>query len=146
MVAENLEKEIQKLVDIEHIKRMHIGYVYALASQQWDKMLDCFTEDAVTDLWNHGLCRGKTEIEAQFKGNLANIVKPTDGHFIGQPIIDVHGDKAEGQWIMFIFIPDSDRTFVQGKYNAEYIRLNGEWKFNKLIFICPWPEPERDSQ
>ena len=96
MHAEEIANKVKELVDIEDIKKLHIGYVYALNSLQWDEMLDCFTEDAVIDLWNHGLCHGKTEIEAQFKGELANKVKPTDGHFIGQPIIDVHGDKAEG--------------------------------------------------
>jgi hypothetical protein len=66
-------------------------------------MLDCFTEEAVTDLWDHGLYKGKKEIEAQFKGDLANIVKPTEGHLIGQPIINVRGNKADGQWIMYYF-------------------------------------------
>jgi hypothetical protein len=141
MSLEELDQKVQDLVDIEDIKRMHIGYVYALASQQWDEMLDCFTEEAVTDLWHHGLCKGKKEIEAQFKGDLANRIKPTDGHFIGQPIINVRGNKADGQWIMYIFI--TDRPFVQGKYNAEYIKVNGEWKFSRLIFTCPWPEPEK---
>ena len=143
MNAEEIANKVQELADIEDIKKLHIGYVYALNSLQWDEMLDCFTEDAVIDLWNHGLCRGKSEIEANFKGELANMVKPVDGHFIGQPLINVHGDKADGQWAMYIFFPESERRFVKGKYDAEYTRLKGKWKFSKLIFTCPWPQPEK---
>ena len=40
---------------------MHLSYVYALANQRWDEMLDCFIDDAITDLWNHGQCNGKKE-------------------------------------------------------------------------------------
>lgn len=50
MSLEALDKKVQEFVEIEDIKRMHIGYVYALATQQWEEMLDCFIEDAVTDL------------------------------------------------------------------------------------------------
>lgn len=139
MNADLLSKNVQKLIDIEEIKRLHIGYVYALNSLQWDVMLDCFTENAVIDLWDHGVCRGKNEIEAQFKGELASKVNPQDGHFIGQPIIDVQEDKAEGQWMMYIFFPDSERRFVKGKYDAEYMRTDNGWKISTLKFTCPWP-------
>ena len=136
MTLEELEKKIGVLEDIEAIKKLHREYIYALASQQWDDMLDCFTENAETDLWDHGRCSGKKEIEAQFKGELANMVKPTDGHFAGQPIINVDGERAIGQWIMYIFIPESERLFVQGKYDAKYIKIDGEWKFSFNAFVA----------
>ena len=44
MHAEEIANKVQELVDIEDIKKLHIGYVYALNSLQWDEMLDCFTE------------------------------------------------------------------------------------------------------
>jgi hypothetical protein len=55
----------------------------------------------------------------------------------------VREKRAAGQWIMYYIIPKSDRAFVQGKYNAEYIKINGEWKFSRLLFICPVLKPEK---
>ena len=142
MRTDDLHLKVRELADIEEIKRLHLGDVYGLNSLQWDDMLDCFTEDAVSDLWDHGFCQGKAEIEAQFKGELAKIVKPQDGHFIGQPIIEVQGDKAKGQWMMYIFFQETERRFVKGKYDAEYKKIDNEWKISRLIFTCPWPKPK----
>lgn len=141
MDSEMLAMNVQRLVDIEEIRNLHLGYVYALNSLQWDAMLACFTEDAVTDLWDHGLCQGKAAIEKQFKGDLATIVDPKDGHFIGQPIIHVDGDRADGQWMMYIFFPDSEPRFVKGKYDAEYTRTGSGWRISRLTYTCPWPAP-----
>ena len=67
MNSELLSQNVQNLIDIEEIKRLHLGYVYALNSLQWDVMLDCFTENAIIDLWDHGVCKGKKEIETQLR-------------------------------------------------------------------------------
>lgn len=139
MSQNELNKNVQKLVDIESIKKLQLEYIYGLNSLQWDTMLDCFTETAVTDLWDHGICEGKAQIESQFKKELANIVKPRDCHFIGQPLIEVNGDSAKGKWMMMIFFPEGERRFVKGKYDAEYLRVDNQWKIDRLVFTCPWP-------
>ncbi len=139
MNTDLLAYNIQRLIDIEEIERLHLSYVYALNSLQWDDMLACFTEDAIIDLWDHGVCKGKQEIERHFKDELSRAVDARDGHFIGQPIIDIEGDEAEGQWMMYIFFPESDRRFVKGKYDAKYTRSDNGWKISKLKYTCPWP-------
>ena len=64
-------------------------------------------------------------------------------HFIGQPIIDVRGERADGQWIMYIFIPKFDRAFLQGKDSDDLVRVNGEWKLSRLIFSCASSKSEK---
>lgn len=139
MTVEEMEKRLKTLEDIEAIKNMHNDYVYALASQQWDDMLDCFAEDAVADIWQWGPRRGKKEIGDLFKDNFAGKILPTHGHLVAQPVIKVNGDKAEGYWILFVFLAEPEMRWIQGRYDCRYVRVNGEWKFSHLGYTRPWP-------
>lgn len=141
MTLEDFEKRLRVLEDIEAIKSLHRNYVYALASQQWDDMLDCFAEDAVADIWTHGLRRGKKEIGELFHSFDGRIL-PTHGHLAAQPVITVDGDTAEGYWILYLFLPEPEATWIQGRHDCKYVRVNGRWKYSHLKFTRPWPAPE----
>jgi hypothetical protein len=134
-----LEKRLRVLEDIEAIKQLHTNYVYRLCDLQWDKMLECFAEDATMELLDQGVARGKKEISHVFHNVLAERVTRKDGHFVGQPIISVDGDKAEGHWILYLFFAEPEVRWLQGRQECEYVRVNGEWKFSKVKFTAPWP-------
>jgi hypothetical protein len=59
------------------------------------------------------------------------------------PVITVDGDHAKGHWMLYIFIADPATgvvsRFLQGRYDCEYTRENGKWKFSKLVWTNPWP-------
>lgn len=68
---------------------------------------------------------------------------------ISTPLIEVSEDRqhAWGQWHLFgphtnrVFDPEvggkKDTAFwIAGKYDNEFVRVNGEWKFQKLHPIC----------
>ncbi len=139
MTLEELEKKVKVLEDIEEIKKLHINYVYLLCNLQWDDMLDCFAEDATLDLLDHGVRRGKKEISEMFHNVLAKMIKRTDGHFVGQPVITVEGDKAKGYWILYLFFAEPEVRWLQGRQDCEYVRINGKWKFSSVKFSSPWP-------
>jgi len=136
--VEEMEKRLKVLEDIEAIKNLQNDYIYALASQQWDDMLDCFAEDGSADIWTHGLKKGKKEIRELFMG-FAGKILPTHGHLVAQPVIKVDGDTAEGYWILYVFIDEPETKYYQGKYDCRYVRVNGEWKFSVLKYTRPWP-------
>ena len=136
-----LEKRVKVLEDIEAIKQFHVNYVYLLCDLQWDEMAECFAEDATMELLDSGVVRGKKEIGGVFRNVLAERVKRNDGHLVGQPIITVEGDKAKGQWILYLFFAEPEVRWLQGRQDCEYVRVNGEWKFSKVRFTAPWPEP-----
>ena len=138
MTSEEIEKRLKVIEDIEAIKNMHNDYIYALASQQWDDMLDCFAEDSVADIWTHGPRKGKREIGELFRG-FAGKILPTHGHLVAQPVIKVNGDTAEGYWILYVFLAEPEMQWVQGRYDCRYVRINGEWKFSHLKYTRPWP-------
>ena len=146
MTLEDLEKRITVLEDIEEIKQLHRKYTYALGSQQWDDMLDCFTEDALVDIWTHGLRKGKKEIEELFKKRFATFIQPTHGHSVFQPVISVEGDRATGYWLLYLHFAEPSVSWIQGRHDCEYVRVNGKWKISWLKFTRPWPEvPEKPA-
>jgi len=138
MTLEEMEKRLKVLEDIEAIKNLQNDYIFGLASQQWDDMLDCFAEDGSADIWTHGLKKGKKEIRELFK-SFGGKILPTHGHLVAQPVIKVDGDTAEGYWILYVFVDEPETKYYQGKYECTYVRVNGEWKFNHLKYIRPWP-------
>jgi ketosteroid isomerase-like protein len=139
MTLEEMEKRLQVLEDIEAIKEMHRRYAFGLASQQWDDMLELFTDDAVADIFQWGIRNNKKEIEDLFKNTFDGRILPTHGHMVAQPVIKVDGDTAEGYWIMYLFFPPPDMRWVQGRHDCRYVKVNGEWKFKYLKFTRPWP-------
>jgi hypothetical protein len=141
MTLEELEKRVRALEDAEAIKTLHREYLFSISNLEIDKALDCFAENIVTDIAQYGLRRGKTEVGKFFREVIReNVLQSKDGHFTGQPVIKVEGDKASGHWMFYRFVPEpSPKRWVQGRYDCEYVKENGRWKFSLVKLTRPWP-------
>ncbi len=128
MTLEELEKRVRALEDTEEILEI-------------DKALDCFAENIVTNVANYGIKKGKIEVGKFFREVIRNnVLQSKDGHFTGQPVVVVEGDKANGHWMFYRFVPEpSPRRWIQGKYDCEYVKENGKWKFSLVKLTRPWP-------
>ena len=140
MTLEELEQKLQVLADIEDIKKLHTDYVYWLINHRWEDIIDCFADNATADIWHHGTGKGKAGITELFREVIAREVPRGGGHLLAQPVISVQGDKASGYWLMYIFFPQPSGGWIQGRYDCEYIKVGGKWKFSSLKFTAPWPE------
>lgn len=133
MELEELEKQIRALTDIEEMKKLHYRYVNALTFAEWDKLIDCFAENAVTDLGPPGIVTGKANVARLFKEGISLGHGLGEGSIVVHPIIDVEGDRGKGSWLLYLLNVDlttKDSTgWVLGEYNVEYVRENGKWKF-----------------
>lgn len=143
-VLEDYERKLKRLDNIQEIKDLHTNYAYWLCSREWEKIVDCFTEDAIVILHRRGRFEGKAEITKIFKVVVQNNAgKGRDGHIALQPIINVDGDKATAQWLMYIMILDPkgghENNWMHGRHDVEYVRINGKWKIQSMIFTSPWP-------
>jgi ketosteroid isomerase-like protein len=140
MTLEELEKRVRVLEDIEAIKSMHREYAFWLINHQWSDMVECFTDNATAVIATNPPCKGKKEIAKLFTGIFAKVIPWDEGHVVAQPVISVEGDKAKGHWILFVFYPEHEGgKWLQARYDCEYAKVDGKWKFSSLIFQAPWP-------
>jgi len=148
---EGLEKRVKAIEELEEIKKLHRDYIYWLSNHQWEKMIDCFAEDAVAEMPKTGKQKGKKAIAKSFRNDISREEAfQKGGHMLIQPVISVDGDEAKGYWTMYRFTYDFHSPageFVQlfgpelqGKYDCEYVKENGKWKFGKMKFTRPWPK------
>lgn len=94
-----------------------------------------------------------------FKDTLSLSHIGQEGEICVHPIVEVSGDKAKGSWLHYIqfaqprkmqhkpgllereYAPD----WLQGFYEAEYVREKGEWKISRLRWRCRLMSPLEDS-
>lgn len=145
-MEKDLNLRIKILEDVEEIKKLKSMYLYYIDDRDWDKVLDCFVEDAKTDYGPWGLYNGKKEIETFFK----EIIAPTYSfhhHVTYNPLIDVEEDWAKGRWNLdeAATIKEGDRAiWISGRYDDEYLRENGRWKYKSIkitfFYVTPYEE------
>lgn len=134
MTLEEIEKRLRALEDLEEIKKLHRKYISYLDHLQFDRVLDLFTDDAIVEVRDSGLKKGKKEIAEIYLGILAKRTSRKDGHLVGQPEITVDGNTARGHWIVYIFFSEPSIQWVQGRNDCEYVKEDGQWKFKRLKF------------
>ena len=150
--VEELEKRLRAMEDAEEIRKFHTDYIYCLSNWEFEKMADCFAEDAEEEgIVPNQKHVGKSEIKKMFE-EMAQNPPQKGGHMLIQPVISVDGEKAEGHWIMYrlnyYFKGPSGQVVklfgpsVQRRYDCEYVKENGDWKFSRLKFTDPWPGPD----
>jgi ketosteroid isomerase-like protein len=136
MSLEQLEKRLQALEDMEEIKKLHQHYINLMDNLRYEEVLDLFTEDATSEVRNHGIKKGREEMAEVYLGILAkkrgNI--RYDGHMAIQPDIQVNGDTAQGTWLIYMLFSKPAISWVQGINECEYRKVNSTWKISKLKF------------
>jgi ketosteroid isomerase-like protein len=138
-------RRVQVLEDVEAIKNMHRDYVFWINNKEWDKVIQCFADDAVVQIGRHSRRQGMAQIRSLFWENInkVNAGKGRDSHFVVMPVVHVDGDKATGHWLLYILIADPETgkpmKNTQGRHECEYIKQAGIWKFSKLTWVNPWP-------
>jgi hypothetical protein len=130
------EHKIQVNRDIEECKQLQNKYVNALARIDWDEITSCFAEKGSINVQFGGFIKGKPKIGKFFREMLSQIHIGKEGIFAIHPIITVDGDKAHGNWLMYIMYADhrtwASRYWLQGIYDVDFIREKGQWKFGYL--------------
>ena len=134
MSLEDLERRIRALEDIEAIKRLKARYC-AFCDDNYDAegLISLFTEDAVWDGGAFGRYEGREAIWKFFKGVSAML--PFALHFVTNPLIKVEGERATGRWYLLepcTFADGNQAVWGAAKYEDEYVKAGGEWKFKSV--------------
>lgn len=151
-MTEELARRIQVLEDIEAIKKLRALYCYladagvAGDSSKFDELLTHFTDDAWTDFEFFGRHEGKEAVTKFYKELVASSLSYS-AHMVSNPIIEVAGDTAKGNW--YFHVPCTGRAenraaWIQGRYAEEYVKIAGEWKWKSITttfdHITPFDE------
>ena len=139
MESKDFEERLRVLEDKEAIRDLHREYVYLLIMQRWNEMVEFFTEDATAVIASRPPCRGKEEIRTLLTEVIAKHVPKDEGHLVTQPVVSVSGNKAKGHWLLYVFLKNPSVGWRQARYDCEYEKVDGQWKFSSLVFQAPWP-------
>ena len=134
-MTKELEARIQRLEDIEAIKKLKLSYAAGCDNNyNADDIAACFTEDAVWDGGPFGRFEGRQAIHEGFT-NAATLVKFAVHHTVN-PIIDIDGDEATGDWLLWqpMVVPQDDQAMWMGaRYEEKYSRVDGQWLIRELL-------------
>ena len=153
-----LEAKVQELSDLEAIRDLRFRYHECINEGRNTEIVDLFADDGELDFAHLGRAKGKAGIAAFFGGlnTSAERSRPALYSFVKQFIhnlvVHVHGDSADGfSYLEAKPIHKGESYLVAARYDDEYVRRNGQWKFRKMAltpyFMVPlregWAQPNR---
>jgi ketosteroid isomerase-like protein len=142
-MGKTLEERVQLIEDRDEIMRLRIKYTI-FNDGGWngmpthhgiDGLMEMFAPDAV---WDGTPFMGRAEGRDAIRQLMIDFqATPFVMHNVMNPLIDVDGDTARGDWHAIIPIggDDGSAVWVLGKYEEEYVRLEGRWKFKTVRFV-----------
>lgn len=134
MNLEELVKRVQAIEDLEEIKKLHQKYIDLMDKLRYKEVLDLFVEDASVEVRNWGVLKGKEGLTEVYINRLGRRKERSEGHFVVEPDITVEGDSARGTWLLYMLFSKPAGEWVQGRNEAEYIKVGGKWKIKSMKF------------
>src|SRR5574341_375252 len=136
------EGALRDLADREAIRELVVSY----AERVWIKDAvgagKLFAEDCVMDPGNGQVLRGRDELVAGYTRAFAeNDFMP----FVSNHLIKLDGDRASGTCRLDLRATMNGTAMIgAGRYEDEYVRLDGEWRFGSrrlhMAFLVPLKE------
>lgn len=128
----SLEQTIQRLADIEDIKQLKARYAAACDDDyNPEKLAPLFAEDAIWDGSILGYAEGRDGIREFFAGSSALV--PFAVHQISNPLIEIDGDTATGQWYLWQpMVFGGEALWLSAIYEDKYVRQGGQWLYQHL--------------
>jgi hypothetical protein len=132
---DELRARVQRLEDIEAIRRLKARYLNACDTQQPERARDCFAEGAIViDMGHVGVLSSREQFYEIYKtfGCLPNIL---DMHHGTNSEIEFADDShARALWALEYRNFNTEAktiTFVSLIYHDDYAKIQGEWKITR---------------
>jgi uncharacterized protein (TIGR02246 family) len=131
-MSSELEKTVQRLADIEDIKQLKARYASACDDNyNPDTLAPLFAEDAVWDGSTMGFAKGREGIREFFAA--ASALVPFAVHQISNPLIEIDGDTATGEWFLWQpMVFQGQALWMSAVYHDKYVRQDGKWLYQHL--------------
>jgi hypothetical protein len=152
MEARVADEPVQRLLDLEELKKLKARYFRLMDAKEWDEFRDLLTEDlemnfAFPDEQFYPKGAERTPegwARTDRDGLLAWLVAASDGftmvHHAHMPDIELTGpDTATGTWSMTDFTrwdASGDPTWYRsyGGHVEDYVRTDAGWKIRRTVF------------
>ncbi len=135
-----LEAKVGELDDIEQIRRLRNDYHQAINEGRYDEIPAMWTEDGSLDFNYIGKAQGRETIHKFFAATPK--VLPFIKQFIHNHVVDLDGDRAKGYSYMEARTVNKGEAYmVAGRYDDDYVRQGGVWKFSHMNFLAYFTVP-----
>jgi SnoaL-like domain len=130
----DMERRLTRLEDIEAIKQLKARYCEICDDDHNpERITSVFAEDGIWESADFGTARGHAEIRQLFQ-KFQKLIEFSQ-HNVMDPIIEVNGDKATGEWYFlgpFTFRESHEARWLAAVYKDDYVKVNGQWKYQHL--------------
>jgi hypothetical protein len=146
---ENAEliQQVSVLQSIEAIKKLKAEYCAICDDKHnQDRIVTIFDGDGIWEGKGAGYAKGHAELRKLFK-NFADRISFSQ-HNVFNPRIDVNGAEAHGIWKFlgpFTFRKGNRQLWLAARYEDDYVKINGAWKFKHLRVIGRMSAPYEEG-
>jgi SnoaL-like domain len=150
--VKKLEATVRELLDREQVRDLRYRYHEYINEGKFEDIANLFTPDGELDFGHLGKAKGHEQIRKFFTA----INRPPQSgkdrpritwvkQFIHNHTIHLHGNTGSGfSYLEAKPIYNGEAFLVAARYDDEYSRQNGEWKFKKMsiepYFMVPFKE------
>jgi hypothetical protein len=159
MTLKELADRMQRLEDIEAIRKLQYAYCFYIQHWQEEELISLFSKNACIDMGKGGLYQGENGIKMffNFSNHYATTATKAPPEYLHQlmplsGIIDVEidGKTAKGRWYGFGVYAIPSENKVQGLigtgiWENEFVKEDSIWKFKRLSYSLTFSSPYEDG-
>lgn len=140
-----LEARVQELQSRNEIQELRFRYHIAVNEKKPEMIPELFAENGEIDFAHLGKAAGKAQVAAFYKQALSDLV-PFVKQFIHNHVITLSGDTGTGlSYLEAKPIFNGESFLVAARFDDEYVRENGHWKFRKMTLVPYFMVPLKEG-
>jgi hypothetical protein len=152
--VKELEAKVQELNDREAVRDLRYRYHEYVNEGKFNDIPNLFTEDGELDFAHLGKGKGREGL-LKFFGALNE--KPSEANknqpritwvkqFIHNHVVHLHGNTGHGfSYLEAKPIFNGEAYLVAARYDDEYVKQNGQWKFKKMTLVPYFMVPLKEG-
>ena len=150
-----LEAKVQELNDREDLRRLRYRYHEYINEGKFADIVDLFTEDGELEFGPLGKAKGREQMLKFFKALGPSKSKPAAARgpeftfikqYIHNHVVEISGDRGKGfSYLEARPLINGEAYMVAGRYDDEYVRVNGQWRFTRMNFTIHFAVPHKEG-
>ncbi len=140
-----LEATVQQLSNQEAIRTLRYRYHECINEGKYADIPALFTEDGELDFGYLGHAKGQAELVPFFTQGVSRVLSFVK-QFIHNHMIELQGDRGTGfSYLEAKSVSKGESYLVAARYDDEYVKQNGQWKFKRMRLTPYFTVPLREG-